>query len=365
MSKAESLYIGLMSGTSLDGVDAALVDLESSPVLVASHYLPYPEDLRTELLALHLTGSSELHRAALASNRLARLYADAVSALLTKAGVPAQAIAAIGCHGQTIRHRPDAGYTLQLNNAALLAEYTGIAVVADFRSRDIAAGGQGAPLVPAFHAACFRDASHHRVILNLGGIANVTSLSPQSDVIGFDTGPGNMLLDAWAAIHLNKPYDADGAFAASGQVSTSLLERCLVDPYFALTPPKSTGRDYFNLQWLQSRGTVDLRLQDVQATLAELSARSITRAIARWCPQTTEVYACGGGTHNADLMMRIATALEGIPLGTTSALGIHADWVEAMAFAWLAGETIHARPGNLPAVTGASGPRVLGAVYPA
>ena len=375
-----------MSGTSLDGVDAALVDfvdfvdfadfvdLAGSPRLVASHYVPYPDHLRTELLALHVAGPSELHRAALASNRLALLYADAVSALLENAGLKAQAIAAIGCHGQTIRHRPEAGYTLQLNNAALLAERTGIRVVADFRSRDIAAGGQGAPLVPAFHAACFRDATRHRVILNLGGIANITSLPPHSAesaanaaaaVIGFDTGPANMLLDAWAATHLGKPYDADGAFAASGQVIPGLLERCLGDPYFAAPPPKSTGRDHFNLDWLHAMGTAAHRPQDVQATLAELSARSIAQAIARWCPEAQEVHACGGGTHNAQLMKRIAGMLGEIPLAATGALGIPADWVEAMAFAWLAREALCARPGNLPAVTGASGPRVLGAIYPA
>lgn len=375
-----------MSGTSLDGVDAALVDfvdfvdfvdLAGSPRLVASHYAPCPEDLRAELLALHVAGPSELHRAALASNRLALLYAEAVSTLLKNAGVTAQAIAAIGCHGQTIRHRPDAGYTIQINNAALLAERTGIRVVADFRSRDIAAGGQGAPLVPAFHAACFRDATRHRVILNLGGIANVTSLPPRSAgsaanasaaVIGFDTGPANMLLDAWAATHLGRPYDADGAFAASGQVIPGLLDRCLDDPYFAAAPPKSTGRDHFNLDWLRAMGvasTAAQRPQDVQATLTELSARSIAQAIARWCPQAQEVYACGGGTHNAQLMKRIAGMLGAMPLAVTDALGMPADWVEAMAFAWLAREALCARPGNLPAVTGASGPRVLGAIYPA
>lgn len=359
-----------MSGTSLDGVDAALADLAGSPRLVASHYTPYPEDLRTELLALHRAGESELHRAALASGRLALLYADAVCVLLAKAGLHARAIAAIGCHGQTIRHRPEDGYTIQLNNAALLAERTGITVVADFRSRDIAARGQGAPLVPAFHAACFRHATRHRVIVNLGGIANITSLPSASAasstaVTGFDTGPGNMLLDAWAAIHLGKPFDAGGAFATSGQVIEGLLDRCLADPYFAAPPPKSTGRDHFSRDWLNAMGTADNRPQDVQATLAELSARSIAQAVARWCPQADEVYACGGGSHNADLMARIAAALQGKPLTATGALGMHADWVEAMAFAWLAREAICGRPGNLPAVTGAAGARVLGAIYPA
>lgn len=356
-----------MSGTSLDGVDAALVDLRTSPKLIASRYAPFPEDLRSELLALNAPVPDELQRAARASVQLAEIYAEATLALLKEAGVAPASIAAIGCHGQTVRHVPAEGYTLQLNNPALLAERTGIPVVADFRSRDIAAGGQGAPLVPAFHAACFRHASRTRVVLNIGGIANVTLLPADASlpVLGFDTGPGNLLLDAWAGKHLGTTHDAGGAWAATGKVSAALLATFLADPYFAATPPKSTGRDHFNMVWLLRHAPENHRAEDVQATLAELTARTIADAIARWCPGCMEVHACGGGAHNTDLMARLAAALKDLPLKTTDALDLHPDWVEAVAFAWLARETMEGRPGNLPAVTGARGPRVLGAIYPA
>ncbi len=356
-----------MSGTSLDGVDAALVDLQTSPKLIASRYAPFPDDLRGELLALNTAGQSELQRAARASVQLAAIYAEVTLGLLKEAGMAPASIAAIGCHGQTVRHVPAEGYTLQLNNPALLAERTGITVVADFRSRDIAAGGQGAPLVPAFHAACFRHPSRTRVVLNIGGIANVTLLPADRSlpVLGFDTGPGNLLLDAWAGRHLKKSHDAGGAWAASGKANDALLAALLADPYFAAKPPKSTGRDHFNMAWLMEQAPDQYRPQDVQATLAELTARSIAGAISHWCPGSMAVHACGGGTHNTDLMARLASALNGLPLRTTEALDLHPDWVEAVAFAWLARETMEGRPGNLPAVTGAQGPRVLGAIYPA
>lgn len=373
-------YIGLMSGTSLDGVDAALVDLESAPKLIDTRYTAFPTDLREELLRLHAPGHAELHRAALVSNRLGMLYAETVQRLLSQTNASPRDIAAIGCHGQTVRHRPDEGYSLQLNNASLLAEYTGITVVSDFRSRDIAAGGNGAPLVPAFHAACFRDASNHRAIVNIGGIANVTALSPQqgadaaAPTTGFDTGPGNMLLDAWAQAHLGKDHDAGGSFAATGSINEALLQDCLADAYFDQTPPKSTGRDRFNIDWLQERigrlagkGAAQLRPQDVQATLAELTAKSIAGALRRWCPRTQEAYVCGGGAHNDDLCRRLSQHLlagpERVPLASTEALGMHPDWVEAMAFAWLAQQAIERRPANLPQVTGARGPRILGAIH--
>jgi len=356
-----------MSGTSLDGVDAALVDLRASPKLIANRYAPFPESLREELLTLNAAGPDELQRAARASVRLAALYAETTLALLTESGVAPASIAAIGCHGQTVRHVPAEGYSLQLNNPALLAERTGITVVADFRSRDIAAGGQGAPLVPAFHAACFRHASRTRVVLNIGGIANVTLLPAEASlpVLGFDTGPGNLLLDAWAGKHLGRTHDAGGAWAATGKVSQTLLAALLSDAYFAAPPPKSSGRDYFNMAWLLRRAPENHRAEDVQATLAELTARSIADAISRWCPGGMEVHVCGGGAHNTDLMKRLASALKDLPLKTTEALDLHPDWVEAVAFAWLARETMERRPGNLPAVTGARGPRVLGAIYPA
>jgi len=372
------LYIGLMSGTSLDGVDAALVDLQGAPRLIETRYTEFPPELRAQVLELHAAGHAELHRAALVSNRLGMLYAESVQRLLTQARTSPKDISAIGCHGQTVRHRPEEGYSLQLNNASLLAEYSGITVVSDFRSRDIAAGGNGAPLVPAFHAACFRDAKRHRAIVNIGGIANVTALpptegqsadaSPNSDIAGFDTGPGNMLLDAWAQQHLGTEHDAGGAFATSGTVLDTLLASCLADPYFATEPPKSTGRDRFHVEWLLAKGVSGLRPQDVQATLAELTARSIADALTRWCPRTEAAYVCGGGAHNEDLMRRLAQHLAASPakvtLASTEELGMHPDWVEAMAFAWLAQQAIERRPANLPRVTGARGPRILGAIHP-
>lgn len=370
-SMVSRYFIGLMSGTSLDGVDAALVDLSDTPRLAARHYAAFPPSLREELLALHEAGHAELHRAALASNHLVAQYAQAVRELLSRADVAAADVVAIGCHGQTIRHRPDEGYTLQLNNPSLLTESTGIAVVADFRSRDIAAGGHGAPLVPAFHAACFRDGVRHRTIINIGGIANVTSLPPGDDgtPTGFDTGPGNMLMDAWAREHLGTDCDIDGCYATSGVVIEPLLAECMTDPYFVMAPPKSTGRDRFHREWLMAKNLKGLRPQDVQATLAELTARSITHAIARWCPQTQDAFVCGGGAHNADLMHRLKSRLQAgakpVTLASTETLGMHPDWVEAMAFAWLAAQAVDGKTGNLASVTGARGPRVLGAIYPA
>ena len=367
-----------MSGTSLDGVDAALVDLQYAPRLIEMRYTAFPQELRDELLALHATGHAELHRAALVSNRLGMLYAETVQRLLTQSGMGHKEVAAIGCHGQTVRHRPEEGYSLQLNNAALLAEYTGITVVSDFRSRDIAAGGHGAPLVPAFHAACFRDPARHRAIINIGGIANVTALAAggetaatgaSMDTTGFDTGPGNMLLDAWARQHLGAEHDAEGTFAASGTVLDALLADCLADPYFGMQPPKSTGRDRFHIEWLLEKGVTGLRPQDVQATLAELTARSIAAALARWCPRSQDAYVCGGGVHNRDLTQRLARQLSSakpaVTLQSTEVLGMHPDWVEAMAFAWLAQQALERHPANLPQVTGARGPRILGAIHPA
>ena len=359
------LYIGLMSGTSLDGVDAALVDLARAPALLQTEFLPYPAQLRSALLALHIPGSDELDRAARLGIELAGLYADAVARLLEKSKTRAASVRAIGCHGQTVRHRPAAGYTLQLGNPALLAERAGIAVVADFRSRDIAAGGEGAPLVPAFHAACFRDAKRHRVIVNIGGIANLTDLPADGPVTGFDTGPGNLLLDAWAREQLGHDFDRDGAFAATGQPIAALLEAMLADPWFGRAPPRSTGRDHFNLEWLRAFGLADHKPEDVQATLAELTARSIADAATRHCPGFEEMVLCGGGTHNADLARRLRQCLPDCRIDSTARLGIAPDWVEAMAFAWLAQRALKGEPGNLAQVTGARGPRVLGAIYPA
>ena len=363
-----------MSGTSLDGVDCALVDLSGPPALVATRFLPYPPALRTALLRLSQSGSDELERAGRLAVELSGLYATTVNELLAEAGVAATDIEAIGCHGQTVRHRPESGFTIQLVNPALLAELTGITVVADFRSRDIAAGGQGAPLVPAFHAACFRSTGRHRVVVNIGGIANLTDLPTPTNgaVRGFDSGPGNMLLDLWASQHLGTDCDRDGRFASTGAVVPDLLERMLAEEYFDRPPPKSTGRERFNSKWLAAKLDQERAhyhaghtAADVQATLAELTARTIAGAIKRYCPSAEDVFACGGGVHNPDLMRRLQAGLGGRSLAITDALGIPADWVEAMAFAWLARQALDRSAGNLPDVTGARGSRVLGAVYPA
>jgi anhydro-N-acetylmuramic acid kinase len=354
-----------MSGTSLDGVDAALVELRGRPFLLGTDFLPYPKSLKATLLALHDASSNELHRAALAGIELSRLYAKAVRRLLEKHDVPAQTVSAIGCHGQTVRHRPGSGYSLQLGNPAGLAEHTGISVVADFRSRDIAAGGQGAPLVPAFHAAVFQDSLRHRVIANLGGIANLTDLPRKGPVTGFDTGPGNVLLDAWTRERFGRGFDRGGALASRGQPVGSLLKALLADPFFRRSPPKSTGRDHFSLDWLRRFRVGRHKAEDVQATLAELTARSVAKAIAKFCPSAEEVYLCGGGVRNHDLVMRITRELAGMKIASTAELGIHPDWVEAMAFAWLAQRTLKRETGNLAEVTRAKGPRVLGAVYAA
>lgn len=355
-------YIGLMSGTSLDGIDAALVSFDVHRCqVIRTFYQPYAEELKQSLLTLHEPDANELEHSQIIANRLARLYAEAVTNLLRETS---SAPAAIGCHGQTIRHRPELGFTLQLNNPALLAELTNITVVADFRSRDIAAGGQGAPLVPAFHQAVFGHPNITRVIINIGGISNLTHLSDGA-VIGFDCGPGNLLMDAWCQRHTGKSYDRNGNWARSGKVIQSLLQKLLAHPFYMQPPPKSTGRDMFNLSWLEQYLRPEFPPQDVQATLTELSAHCIANAVARYCSGAQEIYLCGGGAHNHRLTQRLQALLPGLLIAQTDALGIPADWVEAVAFAWLAKQTLEGKPGNLPEVTGASGLRILGAIYPA
>lgn len=359
-------YVGIMSGTSLDGVDAVLADFSSAPPsLRQTFFLPYDECLRNQLLALHHSVNDELHCAAVLSNQLSRLYANAVESLLKRIDLVPEDIVAIGCHGQTVRHRPEPEnrYTIQLVNPALLVEQTGITVVADFRSRDIAAGGQGAPLVPAFHQAFFGSANCHRIIVNIGGIANLTSLEPGNAVIGFDSGPGNLLMDAWCYRHTGRIYDKEGEWAATGQVIPALLEKLLTLQFFSLPPPKSTGRDLFNMRWLESNLAGHELPQDVQATLLQLTTQTVADAIVHYCPNAKEVYLCGGGARNNLLFYKLKKSLPGINVALTDTLGIDADWVEGYAFAWLARQTILGLPGNLPAVTGASGARILGAVY--
>lgn len=359
------LYVGLMSGTSLDGVDAVLVDFGTHPLkLIAAHYLPYSRHLSARLLALQVLGDNELHHAALLGIEIAHLYHQAIDALLQGACVMAESVVAIGCHGQTVRHCPKDGYTLQLGNPALLAELSGISVIADFRSRDIAAGGQGAPLVPAFHEAVFRSPDVHRVILNIGGIANVTDLRPGSITKGFDTGPGNMLLDAWVQRHTGRTFDEGGKWASQGCIIPRLLNALLAHPFFACTPPKSCGREQFSLDWLMSRLEGSEAPEDVQATLLELTSISIISAIEHWCGNPHELAVCGGGVHNMALMKRLAAHLPNSRVFTSDTLGIDADWVEAVAFAWMARQTRLGLPGNLPGVTGAKGARILGAIYP-
>lgn len=362
------IYVGLMSGTSLDGVDAALVGFSgNSPQCLATHYQPYPDDLRAGILALHTPGFDEIERAGQIANRLAREYADATRRLLTAAALPAEKVRAIGCHGQTVRHAPARGQTLQINNPALLAELTGIDIVADFRSRDIAAGGQGAPLVPAFHEAVFRVPGRHRIILNIGGIANVTDLAPERPTGGFDCGPGNMLLDAWIRHCQDRPYDPDGQWGRSGRVLPELLARLTTHPFLDASPPKSCGREQFDLAWLESMLSGDEDPADVQATLAAFTAASIANALDRWCEGTgvKELFVCGGGTHNGALLDELSARLPSVRIAATDVLGLPADWVEAVAFAWLARQTLLGQPGNLPEVTGAREKRILGALYPA
>jgi anhydro-N-acetylmuramic acid kinase len=366
---ASEYYIGLMSGTSVDGVDAVLADFSaSSPRTLAAAHVAFPTALRAELNALQRSGADEIHRAALAANALMDCCGSAVAAVLARARIDSGEVAAIGLHGQTVRHCPELAYTTQLANPARLAEATGIAVVADFRSRDVAAGGQGAPLVPAFHAALFALPDRHRVVVNLGGIANVTDLPPRGGVRGFDTGPGNTLLDAWCERHTGAPFDRDGAWAASGRLQAGLLGALKADAYFARSPPKSTGRDRFHLAWLDEH-LAALRPApapaDVQRTLLALTAQTIADAVARHCSPASDVLICGGGANNAALRSELEAALAPRSMVTTAALGIPVGEVEALAFAWLAREAVAGRAASLPGVTGASGPRVLGAIYPA
>lgn len=357
-----------MSGTSLDGIDAVLADFappQGVCRVIAATHVDFPAELRRELLTLQSSGHDEIVRAARAANRLADLYAHALRSVCLAGAVEAHDVVAAGVHGQTVRHRPHEGWTAQIASPARVAELAYMTVVADFRMRDIAAGGQGAPLVPAFHAAMFRVPERHRVVANLGGIANITDLPPRGDVIGFDTGPANVLLDLWHARARGGAFDADGRFAASGRVHAPLLDAMLAEPYLALPPPKSTGRDLFDSAWLDRHlAPFALDAASVQATLAAYTARTLADAVRGYCPGASELLVCGGGARNGDLMARIRGELPRLQVTATETLGVASDHVEALAFAWLARETVAGRPGNLPAVTGAAGPRVLGAIYP-
>ena len=354
-----------MSGTSLDGVDAALTEFspQSNCQVLETFSVPFNDALRKELLDLHQSGLNELERTALASNTLAKIYAEAVHGLIKKAGISSSQVEAIGCHGQTIRHRPELGFTLQIGNAALLAELTKLTVVSDFRSRDVAANGQGAPLVPAFHQAAFAHPDINRVLINIGGIANLSVLHPDKAITGFDSGPGNMLMDAWAEKHTGQRFDENGRWAMTGKVIDELLTQLLAHDFFKLAPPKSTGRDLFSLNWLQAYLKSSYAPQDVQRTLLAFTAQTIADAVITHAPNTAEVYLCGGGAFNAALFECLQQLLHPTKIALSDELGIKVDAVEAAAFAWLARQTLLKAPGNLPAVTGADGPRVLGAIY--
>ena len=361
------MFIGLMSGTSMDGIDAVLASFDDAAVLHQSLSFDYPAELRGRLFdARSRPASCGLDELGHLDVAVGECFRDAALALLQRAGRKAAEITAIGSHGQTLRHRPDAGkpFTLQIGDPTIIAAGTGIDTVADFRRMDIALGGQAAPLLPPFHDWLFRDQSTHRVVVNIGGIANVTVL-PAGDgaVTGFDTGPGNTLLDAWVRWHNDSAYDTDGEWAASGKVDAALLEAMSRDPYFAAAPPKSTGFERFNLDWLSAFEPGDAAPADVQATLAELTAKTIADAIVTYAPATAEVFVCGGGASNADLLRRLSARLPDAQVAPTSAAGVDPEWIEATAFAWLAMRRLEGLPGNLPAVTGARSEAVLGAVY--
>ena len=367
------LYIGLMSGTSLDGVDGVLADFANKSVRILAHAsTPFSPELSRELLALNSASDNELHRSALAANALVHIYARVVAKLLAQSGTAKAAVMAMGAHGQTVRHRPQSfdgtGYSLQLNNPALLAELSGIDVVADFRSRDVAAGGQGAPLVPAFHQAVFARRGETVAALNIGGIANLTVLGPElaDDVMGFDCGPGNALIDAWCLRHRGQAFDDNGAWAASGQVSPDLLAALLNEPYFALAAPKSTGRDLFNADWLATKleGFQSLAPADVQASLTELTASTCAASLHRYGSGAKNLIVCGGGAFNGHLMRRLQSLLPEVQVDSSQLHGLPPLQVEAAAFAWLARQAVLRQTASLEKVTGAKGARILGAIYP-
>ncbi|MCB1675467.1 MAG: anhydro-N-acetylmuramic acid kinase [Halioglobus sp.] len=370
-----SLYVGLMSGTSMDAVDAALVSIDSAgTTLIATHLHPIPDPMRRQIAALSRTGPDEIERMGTLDRELGALFAVAALQLLRGASTPPARVAAIGSHGQTIRHRPPCNgrgtpqsFTLQIGDPNTIAEHSGITTVADFRRRDIAAGGEGAPLAPAFHAAAFARPDCGRAIVNIGGFANVTLLDGARLGAGFDTGPGNSLLDGWIHRHRGEACDRDGRWAAGGTVVPALLERLLQHPFFSRRGPRSTGREAFHMDWLDECIGAQSPVpgpRDVQATLAELTAVSIARGIQSGPVDVAEVYLCGGGAHNRDLVNRLGRHLPGKRLDSTAGIGMAPDWVEAVTFAWLAHQTLRGLAGNAPVVTGARGTRVLGGIYP-
>jgi anhydro-N-acetylmuramic acid kinase len=362
-----NLYLGMISGTSMDAIDAALVDFDEAPLrVIAATATPFDPALKAHVTAaIEHADKVALDEIGQLDVEIGRAFARAANELLRAAGISAGQVAAIGSHGQTLRHRPDlpAPFTWQIGDPNILAEMTGMTVVADFRRRDVAAGGQGAPLLPVFHDQVFRSSDEDRVIANLGGIANVTILKRDSTVTGFDTGPANRLLDAWIGVHRSQDYDADGAWAASGRVDATLLKELLDEPYLKLPPPKSTGRELFNLSWLQTKlGLFERRPEDVQATLQQYTAETVADAIKRHAPGAS-LYCCGGGAHNRALLNVLAQLLAPQPVASTLELGLNPDYVEAVAFAWFAKNTLEGRTSSAGSVTGATGARILGGVY--
>lgn len=366
------LYIGVMSGTSLDGIDVAVVDfhLDHGMQLKAAETFPFDRALRQDLLKLISSGRSHLQQLGQIDMALGYAYSDAINQLLAETHISAGQVEAIGCHGQTVYHAPDAAhpFSMQIGNAHVIAENTGIDTVSDFRQRDIILGGQGAPLVPAFHQSLFHDDQKNRVIANIGGIGNITILpaDANAEVSGFDTGPGNVLLDQWYQQHHNDLYDDNGQWARDGEVDEALLQLLMADPFFQQAAPKSTGREYFNLNWLtQKLAELDkpIKARAVQKTLVQMTADSISHAIKHYAADSDEVFVCGGGAHNAVLMRTLGEALPEMTVDTTAQLGLAPDWVEACAFAWLARQFMHHKAGNLPAVTGARKAALLGALY--
>lgn len=367
---SNALFIGLLSGSSMDAVDAALVSFENAePKLIFTESYPIPDDFKQQCLALSQQGMGSIDEFGTLDVKAGKLFSKAVLSLLNKAKVNPKQIRAIGSHGQNLRHRPNANppFTLQIGDPNIIAEETGILTIADFRRRDVAAGGQGAPLAPGFHAIIFGQSTKNRVVVNIGGISNITVLAKQQKIVGFDIGPGNCLMDSWVNRHWQMPFDKDGKIAQEGIIHAALLEKCLGDPYFQTTPPKSTGREYFNLEWLQTQiASLNLKQpiapQDIQATLLALTAMSITLAIHQYAPNTEEVFICGGGAHNTLLMQTLAEKLKQ-PVQSTESLGISPDWVEAMLFAWLAKQTLEGKSGNCPDVTGAKHAIPLGGIF--
>ncbi len=372
MPSSKALFIGLMSGTSMDGIDAVVVDFSNNrPHLLATHLEPIPNRLRQNLRQLAQPGDDGIDQVGAADIEMGCLLAKAVNSLLSSNGISSGDISAIGSHGQTIRHRPDntPPFTLQIGDPNTIAQLTGITTIADFRGRDMAAGGVGAPLVPAVHVDLFQQRRSTRGVLNIGGIANITLLPAANEggtVVGYDTGPGNTLMDSWCRQHLNQPYDVHGAWAATGRVIMPLLESMLADPYFKRPPPKSSGPEYFSPDWLQQqieRLQQPFTNQDVQATLLELTAQTVSLALQQHTIKIKELLVCGGGVHNSLLMQRLADLLQPTTVSSTATDGVEPDWLEALAFAWLACRTLNGLTGNLPAVTGAKSAVILGGIY--